>query len=99
MRLSPEPHLFVLFNGSAPGAGGSRHSLRGLDEVRLGRGGAMRFVRSNEAGAAIGRLELPCGALSSAHVSLRRAGTAWLARDLGSKNGTLVNGARVSGCE
>jgi transcriptional regulator with GAF, ATPase, and Fis domain len=93
--LSPEPHLFVLYGGAAH-PGGARHSLRGLDEVRVGRAaGAMHFVRAHDGATAIGTLELPCSALSSSHLRLRRGRGGWTVEDLGSKNGTWLDGARV----
>jgi pSer/pThr/pTyr-binding forkhead associated (FHA) protein len=34
--------------------------------------------------------------LSREHLAIERAGTNWVARDLGSTNGSLVNGVRIS---
>jgi pSer/pThr/pTyr-binding forkhead associated (FHA) protein len=39
---------------------------------------------------------VPEPSVSRQHAELRRAGGAWLLRDLGSRNGTRVNGMRVS---
>jgi hypothetical protein len=36
-------------------------------------------------------------AVSSIHLALERVGTAWLVRDVGSRNGTRVNGERLTG--
>ncbi len=38
-------------------------------------------------------------AASRQHLEIRSAGNGWECRDLGSRNGTLVNGARISSCE
>jgi pSer/pThr/pTyr-binding forkhead associated (FHA) protein len=37
--------------------------------------------------------------VSRRHAALRRDGDSWLLEDLGSKNGTWVNGARVDGSD
>ena len=55
------------------------------DRFTLGRSGANELCYPDEAG------------LSRQHLSLERAGTDWVLRDLGSKNGTLVNGTRIDG--
>ncbi|HEV8246126.1 MAG TPA: FHA domain-containing protein, partial [Polyangiaceae bacterium] len=44
-------------------------------------------------------LLLPVSAVSRRHAELRREGDTWLVRDLGSRNGTLVNGRQVSETE
>ncbi len=38
-------------------------------------------------------------AASRQHLEIRRSGIGWECRDLGSRNGTLVNGTRISSCE
>lgn len=43
------------------------------------------------------RVALTDPAISSLHASLERYGSAWVIRDLGSSNGTFVNGERVAG--
>jgi sigma-54 dependent transcriptional regulator, acetoin dehydrogenase operon transcriptional activator AcoR len=85
-----EAHLFRLADCGRPLDPAARHVLRGVDLVTFGRGerGARREG---------GRIALtePDGRISSAHAQLRRVPGRWLVEDLGSTNGTLVNGASV----
>src|SRR5688572_2836211 len=42
-------------------------------------------------------LTLPCGTVSGVHAELRMEGGELIVKDLGSTNGTFVNGARLDG--
>jgi hypothetical protein len=86
-----EPHLFVALECDRPLAGAARLRLRALDEVAIGRGQSRRWERLDGAG----RLSFDDGWMSAAHAVLRRVLGAWIVEDLGSKNGTLVNGSLV----
>ncbi|MDQ6664551.1 MAG: SpoIIE family protein phosphatase [Acidobacteriota bacterium] len=55
------------------------------DRISLGRSSVAELCYPDDAG------------LSRRHLTLEREGEDWLLRDLGSKNGTLLNGVRVSG--
>ncbi len=55
------------------------------DRLTLGRSSANELCYPEDAG------------LSRQHLSLERIGHGWVLRDLGSKNGTMVNGARING--
>ncbi len=80
------PVLIEALDGAAPLRPLERHPLGGVDEVELGRGeGSTREGRSL-------RIGLPDRWMSAAHARLRREGEGWLAEDLGSTNGTFVNG-------
>jgi len=77
-----------------PFNGTSRHLLRDNEEVQIGRGeSSFRRVQ----GPSGPRLELhvPDRTMSSRHAELRRVGTSWMIRDLGSTNGTLLDGQSV----
>jgi transcriptional regulator with AAA-type ATPase domain len=85
------PHLFVILECGRPLAGGARYSLADVDEVQLGRAparGASRQGRKLVVG-------IPDPMMSGAHARLVRA-AGWAVTDLGSKNGTLVDGAPVA---
>ena len=55
------------------------------DTISLGRASANDLSYPDDAG------------LSRQHLVIERSGNAWTVRDVGSKNGTLVNGTRISG--
>jgi sigma54-dependent transcription regulator len=83
------PRLVVVFEGRKPFAPALRLSLAGLDELQIGRGAARSWQRSGR------RLELQlCDfEISRQHVRLQRGHDGWELSDLGSKNGTNINGA------
>ena len=89
----PTPVLYVVLEGERPLAGGLRAMLSGVSEVRIGRGAARTWSVD---GAGIATLEVPDPRMSSRHARfVRRDGEGWLFEDLGSTNGSFVNGARI----
>jgi DNA-binding NtrC family response regulator len=90
------PALFLVLEVDRPLAAPSRHSLAEVDEVIIGRGLERQIVRSVEEGG-VRRLTLrvPDRWISSTHARLSRVLGRWVLADAGSKNGTLVAGARV----
>lgn len=88
----PDAHLLVVLECDRPLAGSSRHSLRGIDEVVLGRGDDRRAVREGNRL----RIELPSAWMSATHARIRREGGAFHLEDLGSRNGTRVGGTTVA---
>jgi len=86
------PYLFVEIECERPLVGPSRYLLTDLECVRLGRG-RRRVARVAGDGAL--ELTLPDGWMSEAHAELRRQSGGWTVRDLGSKNGTWIDGERV----
>lgn len=91
---SRAPHLELLLECERPLVGPSRYRLSDIDCVHLGRADE-REARV----VAPGTLELlvPDGWMSQRHADLVRTSGAWTIADLGSKNGTWVNGERVGG--
>lgn len=79
-------------------AGASRHTLDRVTEVRIGRG-RRSHLRSGERGQQILNLLVPDTRVSGQHARLRRAGTAWLFEDVGSRNGSKIDGATVTRAE
>ncbi len=96
--LLARPHLFVALHGGDPvGSMPSRHLLHGVDEVVIGRSSARGVARVVENGCTRLELALADSRVSAAHARLSCAHGAWVVEDLGSKNGTLVNGAHAAG--
>ncbi len=82
--------LFVVLDAGRPRAG-TRHLLRGIERAVIGRGiAAARRDHSNL------RIDLPDPHLSIEHAAVERALGGWTLRDLGSKNGVIVNGERTA---
>src|SRR6266851_8160791 len=90
------PYLFLEIECERPMAGPARHLLAELECVQLGRG-PQRAARA--AGDGVLELVLPDGWMSKAHAELRREKDHWTVRDLGSKNGTLVDGELVQAAD
>ncbi len=88
------PRLVVAFDCRAPLTAGLRVSLVGVGALIVGRG-AVRAVTRTSTGT--GReLVLADHELSRQHARLVRAVGGWEVHDLGSKNGTQVNGERIA---
>ncbi|HEY1552359.1 MAG TPA: sigma 54-interacting transcriptional regulator [Kofleriaceae bacterium] len=83
--------LFVVLDAGRPRAG-SRHLLRGIERAVLGRGAKPHATRDRSAL----RIDLPDPHLSVEHAVIERALGGWTLRDLGSKNGVIVNGERTT---
>jgi DNA-binding NtrC family response regulator len=82
--------LFVVLDAGRPRVG-TRHLLRGVERTLIGRG----THPARREGATL-RIDLPDPHLSVEHAAIERALGGWTLRDLGSKNGVVVNGERVS---
>ena len=90
------PYLFLEIECERPLLGPARHLLAGVDRVRLGRGGQRMAQRGSDQALEV---SLPDGWMSKAHAELSRERDGWTIRDLGSKNGTLVDGEIVQAAE
>ena len=86
------PYLFLEIECERPLLGPGRHLLADVERVRLGRG-PQRMARRSRDGVL--EVELPDGWMSKAHAEILREKDGWTIRDLGSKNGTLVDGERI----
>src|SRR5450432_3032732 len=90
------PHLFLALECSRPEAGGSRHSLANVDRIRIGRNRVRRAERIIEGAARTLAIGVPDPRMSSEHAVIVRAEGCFTVADLGSRNGTRVNGTTVT---
>jgi DNA-binding NtrC family response regulator len=88
--------LFVIFDCNRPLRGASRYALDSVDEVDIGRSerAAARYETRATAKLHVG---LPSPFVSRPHARIRRTRDGWELIDLGSRNGSTVNGRRVTG--
>jgi DNA-binding NtrC family response regulator len=85
--------LLLALRGDAPLSGGQGFDLTGVDEVVFGRGGAVALMPGSSTSSA--RVELSDPVVSGSHARLHFAGEETWLEDLGSRNGTRLNGDLV----
>lgn len=88
------PLLFLVLEADRPSARGARWSLVGVQSVTIGRGDARVALRSAD-GLAL-EVRIPGKWLSGRHATVRAVGADWIVEDAASRNGTFVNGTRVT---
>jgi DNA-binding NtrC family response regulator len=89
------PQLVVVLECDRPLSGGARFSLDGIDLVTLGRGAERSAERREQGGLRTLNVRIPGRSASAAHARLVRVGSSWAVEDVGSTNGTFVNGEPV----
>ena len=90
-----QPYLFLVLECDRPTSGGARYSLRGVDEVVVGRGTARSATRQPSGGVRQLVVRVPGRSMSSTHARLRAESGEWVLEDAHSTNGSFVNDARV----
>jgi DNA-binding NtrC family response regulator len=95
LKTVAEPHLFLVLEADRPLGRGSRHALWGVDEVVLGRATQRSVSRKAEGGRKVLRLGVPARSMSSQHARIVREDARFVLEDLGSRNGTFLNGDRI----
>ncbi|MDP9000344.1 MAG: sigma 54-interacting transcriptional regulator [Myxococcota bacterium] len=93
------PHLFVAIECDQPEAGVARYSLAHTDRVVVGRGAVRSSSRACDAGGRTLTISIADSCMSSKHVSIVRVGPDCTVEDLGSRNGTYLNGRVVGRSE
>ncbi|WP_437283499.1 sigma 54-interacting transcriptional regulator [Sorangium sp. So ce375] len=88
----PRPFLFLVLQCQRPLDPSARLPLDGIDEVRFGRGPVRSIDRRTEGERALLDVRLEDGWVSSRHARITREGGRLRLEDLGSTNGTFVNG-------
>jgi transcriptional regulator with AAA-type ATPase domain len=91
-RVRRGAYLCLELECERPLAGPARWRLTGLERIRLSRGvrRAVQPVGTEGLGVEVGDAWM-----SSEHLEIRSVGDQWVARDLGSKNGTFLDGERI----
>jgi len=94
-RRAPQrrPQLVLIYECERPLAGGLDVPLAGESELLLGRGSARRLEHDGD----VATLRVPDEWMSSRHARLLPRGSHWAIEDLGSKNGSVVNGVATPG--
>jgi hypothetical protein len=92
-RPWPAPFLFVALQCDEPTRGGARLALFGIDVITIGRGANREAVRS---AAGELHLRLPSATVSKEHARIVRRDDEWIFQDLDSRNGSCINGRRVT---
>jgi DNA-binding NtrC family response regulator len=94
--LVTEAQLVLAMDCAAPASRPARFALADIEEVLLSRGSERKAVRRRDNDRGILQIWLPDAWMSSSHTRLMRMPRAWTGEDAGSKNGTYVNGRRIS---
>src|SRR5216683_611483 len=99
-RTSPpgggEPHLFLTLRCDRPIEPGARFYLHDADVVTIGRGDPLSMERRKEDGVTVMRIGIPDPRMSSTQARLQSVLGSWVIQDAGSKNGTWLDGKRVT---
>lgn len=89
------PLLFLVIECARPLAGGMRLALAGVDEIVIGRGDERAIEKTRQGDRTVLRVRVPDRRMSVDHAKIVRGEGGVTLEDLGSTNGTLVEGARV----
>lgn len=95
-RVKTTPALYVVLQCESPRGGGARYDLGETDEVQILRGSQRSAERSSTSPTRTLSLVLPGRLLSREHARFARTRDGWVLVDEGSKNGTFVNGERIT---
>jgi transcriptional regulator of acetoin/glycerol metabolism len=90
-----QPAIVLLIDRARPLAGGARHSLANIDQVRIGRGRSRAVERIMEDGRPTIQISLPDDRVSTVHARIERRSEGWRLVDCGSTNGCRVNRSEV----
>lgn len=91
------PLLFLCAEGHHPFASAARFSLQKFGEVNLGRGAARTYDEVRHSGQAASlQVKVDDGSMSSNHARIFKLMNAFVIEDCGSKNGTRVNGEKIT---
>jgi DNA-binding NtrC family response regulator len=93
----PSPQLVLVMNSNNPSESTVRVLLNEFQDVLVGRGPARAFtIDKRQRGKQSLRVALADDFVSTQHVRFSRANGGWWFEDLGSKNGTFLDGERTA---
>jgi len=92
VELPARAHLFLVMECQRPLSAGMRFALDGVDTIAIGRGATRAYVRDGHEL----RIDVPDPRMSSRHARIVRTESGFELEDLGSTNGTRVDGDRVN---
>lgn len=98
-NLSPTslcPFLFVVLHSDQPALGGARYNLANVDTIEIGRSSTRSMQRETTGSTQKLQLGLPSTTISKAHARIVKKNERFYFEDLGSRNGSFVNGQRVA---
>jgi len=90
------PFVFLALHCDMPLLGGARYRLADLHEVVFGRGSTRAATREETADGRVLTIRLPGNFVSRVHARLLRVQSSWVLVDNDSRNGTFVNGKRIT---
>jgi DNA-binding NtrC family response regulator len=93
------PHLFLVLESHRPLASPLRIALDAFDKITFGRGSTRTHDPAKDGAVRTLSIRLADPWLSTRHARLVRVLRRWVLEDLGSKNGTLVDGEKQTGAE
>lgn len=91
-----QPYLQLAFHGARPADAGVRWSLAGVRSVSIGRGERREGTRQDVDGQCHLRVRIDDEQITREHLRIDREEGRWVARDLGSRNGTRCDGALLA---
>ena len=86
------PYVFVALQCAAPQDAGARICLGGSDELTLGRGVSLEATSEERTL----HLKVPDGLISGRHARISRVLNEWVLEDVGSRNGTFLEGKTIT---
>ncbi|HTJ41595.1 MAG TPA: sigma 54-interacting transcriptional regulator [Kofleriaceae bacterium] len=90
------PFLFLVLEAGRPTGGSARFALDAVDVIELGRGGERAIAHDLDGGVRRLTVRIPDPWMSRAHARITRRGAEFTIADLGSSNGTSVDGAPIT---